>query len=53
VERAELKLYNHLDFIALHGVFISAVVFSLTYICDTNDEEGFHFLQTVKNDNAK
>jgi len=53
VERAELKLYNHLDSIALHGVFISAVVFSLMYICDTNDEEECHFLQTVKNDNAK
>jgi hypothetical protein len=53
VERAELKLYNHLDSIALQGVFISAVVFSLMYICETNDEEGCHFPQTVKNDNTK
>jgi hypothetical protein len=53
VERAELKLYNHLDSIALQGVFISAVAFSLMYICGTNDEQGYHFLQTVKNDNIK
>lgn len=53
MERAELKLYNHLDSIALQGVFISAVAFSLIYNFDTNDEEGCHFLQTVKNDNTK
>jgi hypothetical protein len=53
MERAELKLYNHLDFISLQGVFTSAVVFALMCSCGTNAEEGCHFLQTVKNDSAK